>query len=76
MLLPWVVRYHRFYDKMGACFSPPRRPFLKSYLWDVDFLSVDRVTHSQLIIERLLEEAIAWLFELVEMGLTRDPDVS
>lgn len=41
--------------------------FLKSFLWDVDFQSVDSATHAHFIIERLLEqgdeEAITWLFK-------------
>jgi hypothetical protein len=33
--------------------SLPR--FLKKYFWNVDFLKLDRKTHSQFIIERILE---------------------
>ena len=41
--------------------------FLKKYFWDVDFLKLNRNSHSQFIIERVLEygdeRAVKWLFK-------------
>src|SRR3989344_2647263 len=41
--------------------------FLTKYFWDVDFLKLNRNSHSQFIIERVLEygdeRAVKWLFK-------------
>lgn len=39
--------------------------FLQKYFWDVDFLKVDKKTHNQFIIERILEfgdqKSVKWM---------------
>ena len=39
--------------------------FLQKYFWDVDFSKVDKKTHSQFIVERILEfgdqKSVKWM---------------
>ncbi|MCL4376930.1 MAG: hypothetical protein M1409_00910 [Actinobacteria bacterium] len=49
-------------------------PFLQKYFWDVDFSKIDKKTHAQFIIERILEfgdvNSVKWMknnFDLDEI---------